>query len=76
MELLQPGAPAQRQLSAAIAGECGGAAVVLAPLSRPHAETRALAIRRGHRMVHAPHILFILTPSPLFQPCRHQILSR
>jgi hypothetical protein len=45
VELLQPGAPAQRQLAAAIAGECGGAAVVLAPLSRPHAATRALAIR-------------------------------
>ena len=45
VELLQPGNPARRQMSAAIAHECGGAAAVIAPLSRPHAETRALAIR-------------------------------
>ena len=45
VELLQPGVPAQRSLANAIASECGGTAVVLAPLSRPHAETRALAIR-------------------------------
>jgi hypothetical protein len=45
VEWLQPDHPASRQLSVAIAAVCGGPAMVLAPMARPHAETRALAIR-------------------------------
>ena len=45
VEWLQPDHPARRQLAVAIAAVCGGPAMVLAPLARPHAETRALAIR-------------------------------
>ena len=45
VEWLQPEHPARRQLTVAIAAVCGGPAMVLAPMARPHAETRALAIR-------------------------------
>ena len=45
VEWLQPDHPASRQLAVAIAAVCGGPAMVLAPMARPHAETRALAIR-------------------------------
>ena len=45
VEMLQPGQPTRAPLARAFAAECGGPAAVLAPLARPHAETRALAIR-------------------------------
>ena len=45
VEMLQPEHPAHRQLAVAIAHECGGPAMTLAPMARAHAETRALAIR-------------------------------
>ena len=45
VEWLQPDHPARRPLAVAIAAVCGGPAMVLAPAARPHAETRALAIR-------------------------------
>ena len=45
VEMLQPEHNASRQMLSAIASECGGPAMVLAPMAKPHAETRALAIR-------------------------------
>ena len=45
VDMLQPGSPLGTWLAGAIVSECCGAAVVLAPLTRTHAETRAVAIR-------------------------------
>ena len=45
VDMLQPGSPLGTWLAGAIVSECCGAAVVLAPLTRTHAQTRAVAIR-------------------------------
>ena len=45
VDMLQPGSPLGTWLAGAIVNECCGGAVVLAPLTRTHAQTRAVSIR-------------------------------